>query len=213
MGVPNFEGHTAIPMEISDGCEGEGKILDNVLALMFGARLAYQSAGLQPQTLEHWQFLNWAISNCTSSPKKICVFDPSILENMGKPWIHPYPSISIQSFHIFPNFPQSFPIFTSGREISDAWLEELRSPAGADRAPHARVEKEPIGRFRKLREWKPGDFTKISLKAGCFTYTKWRSDWIKFLGPFGTSVAYFWVRCIVVGPKSSNFTRKLTCIG
>lgn len=29
-----------------------------------------------------------------------------------------------------------------GREISDAWLEELRSPgAGADRAPHARVEK------------------------------------------------------------------------
>ena len=68
-------------MEISDGYEGEGKMLDNVLALMFGARLAYQSACWQPQTLEHWQFLSHFQSHF--QPVKFAFENQSISENMG----------------------------------------------------------------------------------------------------------------------------------
>ena len=70
---------------------------------------------------------------------------------------------------IHPSIWQSVPMI-SGHEISDAWLEELRSPgAGADRAPHARVEKEPefTGGFHQGREI--SDIAEKCLKHGCFT--------------------------------------------
>ena len=109
-------------------------------------------AGRITQTLEHWQFLNWAISNRTSSLSIFLVFHPSISENIGKPWSIHDPSNLSEFSPIFSTFSQH-----PGREISDAWLEELRSPAGASsRAPHARVEKVHQGGFRKLSEFTRG---------------------------------------------------------
>lgn len=116
-------------MEISDGYEGAaGKMLGNVLALMFGARSAYQSACWQ----DHSDFGALAISELSHfqshfQPVKFAFFTHQylkILENHD-------PSISIQSFLIFPNLFQFFLNIQAVRSPMPGWKSSVAQLAPA----------------------------------------------------------------------------------